>query len=348
MPIETIKLTNFESHENTVINLHHGVNVIAGESDEGKSGILRGLELVAKNTPAGDEFISHWVDSSSVEIRVDGHTIVRSRGKALNNYVLDGKELKGFGIKVPEPIAALFNMSDINWQDQFAGHFLISETPRNVALELNRMVNLDIIDGSLRAINTMLQRERQNLKLAENTVKVNEEKLKNYLWVGDAEEQLSSLFKLQQKVTDLEQAVFGLERSIKKCKAFESEIATCKETVQFKGTIDSLLQQIKDLNTAKSTIQELETIIQRITVTATRIAKSSKVVRFKPELEKAIKEAEQVQAMETTIRKLLLRIGSIEKLQASIETSKKLGKTLRAKLKELMPDVCPLCETELK
>jgi exonuclease SbcC len=51
--IKSIKIQNFETHIKTHLDLHPGVNVIVGESDEGKSGIIRSIKWNAKKQTAG-------------------------------------------------------------------------------------------------------------------------------------------------------------------------------------------------------------------------------------------------------------------------------------------------------
>ena len=54
--IKSITLKNFETHIDTHIDLHPGVCVFSGESDEGKSGIVRSIEWNAANRPQGDAY----------------------------------------------------------------------------------------------------------------------------------------------------------------------------------------------------------------------------------------------------------------------------------------------------
>jgi AAA15 family ATPase/GTPase len=48
--LKSIEIWNFESHEHTLIdNLSEGLNLICGESNAGKTSIVRALRLVAYN-----------------------------------------------------------------------------------------------------------------------------------------------------------------------------------------------------------------------------------------------------------------------------------------------------------
>ena len=51
-----LHLINFQSHLNTVIELHPGLNILVGESDQGKTAIIRALRWLFYNEPRGTGF----------------------------------------------------------------------------------------------------------------------------------------------------------------------------------------------------------------------------------------------------------------------------------------------------
>ncbi len=55
--IKSAKLINFQSHIDSLLEFHSGVNSITGQSDSGKSSILRAINWVIHNKPSGDAFI---------------------------------------------------------------------------------------------------------------------------------------------------------------------------------------------------------------------------------------------------------------------------------------------------
>ena len=54
--IDKIKIQNYQSHENTELELSPGINVIIGETDRGKTSILRALNWMFSNRPLGEGF----------------------------------------------------------------------------------------------------------------------------------------------------------------------------------------------------------------------------------------------------------------------------------------------------
>jgi len=68
-------LTNFESWKKVHIQLHPGVNAFVGESDMGKSGLMRGITWTTKNKPGGDAFRSTWGGDTSSILMCEGGSI---------------------------------------------------------------------------------------------------------------------------------------------------------------------------------------------------------------------------------------------------------------------------------
>ena len=81
--LKSLKIRNFESHRNTQLNFHPGVNVIVGESDQGKTAILRALEWVLFNRPLGEDIKSNWLEdiNTYVQVEFDDGILKRKRTK---------------------------------------------------------------------------------------------------------------------------------------------------------------------------------------------------------------------------------------------------------------------------
>ncbi|WP_035425703.1 AAA family ATPase, partial [Halalkalibacterium ligniniphilum] len=60
--INTVRLENFQSHLDTSIDFSTGLNVIVGQSDSGKTSILRAIRWVLYNQPRGTDFMRVGAD----------------------------------------------------------------------------------------------------------------------------------------------------------------------------------------------------------------------------------------------------------------------------------------------
>lgn len=171
--LEKVTLKNFQSHEDTSIVLHPGVNSLEGNSDCGKTAIIRALRWAMCNESNGLRDVSFWAMNAkgddllkgrvcSVSVELDGSDeIVRSRGNGFNGYRMNvaGRDETYEACKtdVPKDVADTFNVGDVNLQKQQEGPFFLSDkwTPGARARYVNKLVNLDEIDAAMQECSAM-------------------------------------------------------------------------------------------------------------------------------------------------------------------------------------------------
>lgn len=145
-------LKNFQAHEHLIVDFGQ-TTCVRGQTDVGKSAVLRALRWVCLNDIGGEEFITHGKRQClvclKVKIKNELHIIWRIRGGGENVYKLDGQEFKAFGNSVPEPIARLLNVSGINFQSQHDSPYWFTESAGEVSRRLNSIVDLSVIDTAL-------------------------------------------------------------------------------------------------------------------------------------------------------------------------------------------------------
>lgn len=75
--ITKIKLHNFQSHVDTEIDLTKNFNVIIGESNQGKTSLLRAIRWVAENKPSRSSVARHGTNDTYVELTLKNGTIIK-------------------------------------------------------------------------------------------------------------------------------------------------------------------------------------------------------------------------------------------------------------------------------
>ena len=182
--LASLTLENFQKHEFFTLDFDEFVTVLIGPSDVGKSAVIRALRWLCLNQPAGDAFITHGEDNTSVTLTFDECEVSRQRGKVGNLYTLDGEELRAFGqSSVPDKIAALLNITSDNFQRQHDSPFWFTLSPGQVSKELNRVVDLDIVDTTLANIASELRKAKATLEISEERLKTASEKKAQLKWV---------------------------------------------------------------------------------------------------------------------------------------------------------------------
>lgn len=206
MPIKYVKIKNFLSHKDTTIKFSSGVNAVIGDSDCGKSAVIKALDWVINNKPSGDEFVSWWAgkEPTSVEIGINGHKVIRQRTKSTNTYQLDKGDLyKAFGQGVPEDIQKVLNIKDVNVHRQPDSPFLLSETSGKVALYINKIANLEKMQNSETEIGLQVKRKRSKLTVSEDELTEKKKEEKEFDWINKADEYLVILETLQNRRNNL-------------------------------------------------------------------------------------------------------------------------------------------------
>ena len=203
--IQKLTLKNFEAHKDTTIDFEQGVTIIKGNSNAGKSSLFRALRFVLMNEPGGEDFINFTENETEVTLQYKDHIVTRAkaRNNKRNEYILDGKVLKAFGQGVPEEVKQIFGLSEINYEWQFDKRpFLLAETGGYIAGKLNEIVNLDLIDISLKNIE---QKRRAVNKDIENVNKQLEDilpQIDGYKWIDKAEKELAIIEGIELKLNN--------------------------------------------------------------------------------------------------------------------------------------------------
>jgi DNA repair exonuclease SbcCD ATPase subunit len=149
-----LRIRNFQSHQDSVIELGSGVNVIVGQSNAGKTACVRSVNWALTNRPLGVQFIRNGQDEADVlleEKKTNGTvvTVERIRSKTKNAYILNGATeypFTAFGSNPPEDILQALNLRETNIQSQFAPYFLVFDSPGSVATQIRQVTGMEQID----------------------------------------------------------------------------------------------------------------------------------------------------------------------------------------------------------
>src|SRR4030042_202002 len=166
--IKSLKIENFQSHLNSCLEFSNGINVISGQSNNGKSSILRSLSWVIFNRPLGLSFkssFSNKKDIVKITINTETDEIVREKNDTINQYKINNIILDTVGSNCPDEIASVLNFSELNIQSQFEKHFLITESAGEVGRTINGFLKLDDIDALISNISSKITSTNKELEI---------------------------------------------------------------------------------------------------------------------------------------------------------------------------------------
>lgn len=263
--IKKMRLVNFQSHRETEIVFDKGLTVIVGQTDQGKSSIIRALKWVLYNEPRGTDFITAGENFCQVTIEMsDGTTIIRERDGQKNKYVLikDGEKqiFEGFGSNIPLEIIKAHGIpkihidkdstSAVNLAEQLEPPFLLSESGSNRAKALGRLIGVHIIDAAQRSTIKDLLETEQLKKLINNEIAATRDELTNYDDVPELEKRVINLQSIIKKLNEKKEYFLKLLK-------IKSEIKNIEKEIDISITTISKLCFIDDLEKAVLKIESL-------------------------------------------------------------------------------------------
>ncbi|WP_078426995.1 AAA family ATPase [Alkalihalobacterium alkalinitrilicum] len=253
--IKEVRLENFQSHLDTTISFINGLNVIVGQSDSGKTSILRGIRWVLFNQPRGTDFMRVSGDFVRVTLTFANEcSIVRERTTSRNRYIIMalGKEdlvLEGFGIHVPQEVLDAHQIYPLridrdmeillNVSQQLDGPFLLDQTASVRAKTIGRISGAHYIDMAVRDTTKDVAKLQQQTRHVETEAEILKEKIAPYQFLDKAKEQLD-IIEQQFKLIKEKDAKLSRLESVKK---HWKDLAGEKEKVENRLTI---LKEVDD------------------------------------------------------------------------------------------------------
>lgn len=135
--IRTLKLTNFQAWPSVELPLSP-ITVIIGETNAGKSSLLRGLACVLFNAFEGQGMVRQGATTAEVELTLEEGRVIRwSRGQNVNRYQLDDLVLDKPGRAVPSAIQQALQIHELEfdgevvrlqWAPQMDAPFLLADS----------------------------------------------------------------------------------------------------------------------------------------------------------------------------------------------------------------------------
>lgn len=336
--LEKLTIENFQLHKKLVIDLSPTVTTIVGASDKGKSSIIRAILWLATNSPSGDSFINWDAKSTTVTQQVDGREIQRHRGKTANTYSLDGREFKAFGNDVPEEVLELLNLSEINFQQQHDSHFWFCETAGEVSRQLNRIVDLSVIDSTLANLSKVGRETQARIKVLEGQL-------------GEAKESRSSLKwarKADRDLAEVERMGLAAQEAADKGRRLGRLVDTVEEATRIgerarseSGACDRVVKLGEEYGAAHSRALLLKNLLGDIKYQ--RDIASQPV----PDVGPLIQLHNTMKGMGAQVRKLEDLANDVRDAGEDVRKTAQAAKEAQEEFEKEIGEVCPLCERPL-
>jgi exonuclease SbcC len=193
MYIKQLEITNFQKHSHLILNFTNKLNILYGESDAGKSCILRAIKWIFFNEPKGDIVRKEKTKKTSVKVILDNDNVIEKiKSNKINAYILKekGKEERKFdsiGKEIPEEVKKVLGVSTIkiddkeiilNISNQLSLPFLIGESATFRSKLFNKLTGNNLIDKALQSLNKDILKTGRETKTETQYLKQQQDSLK--------------------------------------------------------------------------------------------------------------------------------------------------------------------------
>lgn len=347
--IDEITIKNFQIHEKLTIKLKHGLNVIVGDTDTGKSAIIRALNLLLRNQPRNGETVfknQHTNKAMDITIKSNGNVIRRHKRKYyLNN---DKTPLKAFDKNVPLPIVEILPVNDINLQRQLDQHFLIFQTGGTAAKTLNASTGMEDQEFLMQMIKGDISNHKSNINRL----------LKNNAEYQETVKRLNSVTRLLVKannVKSIQIAANEYETKIQYLENLINDIYSCQLDYEHYESIDPLLNDIENAEVYQIQSKQIGIKINALTELCTDLDDAQNLgnkVKIYNKLSQSIDLIEndliQLNEIKNAIEKIHEAVKQIQELKQNRKEIENdltiLNDEFADKLMEL--GECPFCGTK--
>ena len=314
--IQSVVIKNFQSHEDTTLIFDKGLNIIVGESNNGKTAIMRAILWVIDNQPLGNDFIMAGKNECSVRINYDDGTYIE-RGRTVKDtgyyqirYIDDnGKYIdqtyRGFTNAVPVEVANVHQMPKVNITkdiethlnvlSQLDGPFLLTESPLVKASAIGRITGTHVIDAAIKESNKTIQSNRKLVKSYSEDLQQKENERKQLPDIKSMETFTKKYAYIVKYITKLNDSVIKLNADLQQISQYQQQMMQEKERCERLKKVAALLpiiQTAKDkfnkvmfLHGKLTKYQELSLQIEQNQIS---IERGKYFAKLKPLVDKAV------------------------------------------------------------
>lgn len=350
--IKSLKIWNFQSHEETKLNFSPGVNVIVGDSDSGKSAIIRALRWIVYGKPKGDGVCSWWGGGTKVSIEIDDLRVIRRKDKTGNSYKLlqdgDSKTFRAIGTDIPEEIEKLINLDEINIQRQGDKHFLLSNTSGEVAQQFNRMAQLEKIDIGRKNIESAIRDTTIDLRKKAEEKKELKQSYRGFAYIEDVEQVLETLESLSEELKNLENTKKGISLLLPAIETTEKAIKAESRLLKAEDIVFYIRTLYADKTAKTDKVSQISAACEQIDTLASRIKKREKLLSAETAVNQILVKYNEMQQTTGNRKKLRALVQDIQDKHSLILTQEMANISNEKEYKEIFPKTCPLCGNKTK
>lgn len=361
MYIKKLELQNFQKHSKLTLDFTDRINILYGESDIGKSCIVRAIQWVFFNQPKGDDIRKERTKRTTVRVTLDNDVIIEKiKSNSINAYKLyineEIKEFNAIGKDIPEEVKQYLGVSSVsiageelilNIANQMELSFLLGYSSTTRSKIFNKLTDTDIIDKSLQSFNKDILRNNKDIK----------EELKRTQDLGN------KCNEIQNSIKEKKLIIEALSDKIKTYEVLETKITNLKNIKVNIEDINRKLDnkvittiELSNINIIKENNIKMDNLIslkQKLKENTDKLETvETSLIQYKPcniDLQALDDKAVKVKSLMTINTALKEIDNKLQTIESSIPNLNKELIDLQAQYENLFKQMgkCPLCKTEI-
>lgn len=193
--IRAIELTNIQKHKHVTLSLSD-INVLIGETESGKTSILRGLLWNMLNNTSGEKLLNNdGAKTCSSTVVCGNDTITRYWSKSENYYTLNDKKFSAIRTSVPKEISEIYGIDTVNVQRRRDVPFMVYYKDTECAKQFGDMLDVSEIDRTVSASNSRVKDLKSHCDSLLSAINTNKEKIDSLSWTKMAENEFKDIKK---------------------------------------------------------------------------------------------------------------------------------------------------------
>ena len=351
--IQELKVKNYQSHKETSLTLHSGVNVIVGNPQNGKSALLRSLVWLKDNRPLGFRFNSWFSgnEPTEVEVRVDNISIVKKKTKSKTTYKiaekdLDYKEGKG----TPDEIVKLLNLSELNVQDQLHPFFLILDSPPEIARTFNRITKVEKADKWVSKLSTLINSNSHEAEILKKEIDHIDLEVKSLPDIKHVKKEYKKIKALAGVLNDMEEEREKLSLATKNIIELEELLANFPDLDKLDKNYNTAKLMVEDMSAIDRKREKLSSVIRNIKETGETLqTRFNNMPDIDDKLLSTRESIRRVNVVREELRRTCDAIDNIVNTLEKLNVSKTDNEEAEIAYKKYLNEIgkCPICYSDI-
>jgi DNA repair exonuclease SbcCD ATPase subunit len=342
--IQSLIIENFQSHKNSTLEFDKGVNIIVGQSDSGKTAIIRALRWLIWGRPLGNAFCTTGTNQTSVTVNVDGIDITRNEGKEKSYVISTIKEpFRAFGTTVPEEVLNILNLSEINLQSQLDQPFLLSNSPGDVAQHFNKIARLDKIDTGLQNVQRWIKEISKEIDFKTTQKETSQIELEKFNYLEKFEIDIEVLEEQEKALDKKQKQVWELQRLIAKVEKINESIITESKLLPLEPLLNSIFEKIESKQVLVDQQNKLNKLIRSINQIDVKIEENNHLLKIEILLSQILTQYESKGKLSVEKDKLKNLCQKLILTGKALVEAEKNYEALHKEFEKNFPSICPLC-----